>query len=55
MKLSGVVSMNDEEIKYKHCNDCGYENTSYSDDCHACGSLNVTFHECSLEEWLNEH
>lgn len=48
--------MDDEIIiVYGHCNSCGYENTSSSDDCHACGSLDKTFMECSLEEWENEH
>lgn len=55
-KNERIIKMDDEIIiVYGHCNSCGYENTSSSDDCHACGSLDKTFMECSLEEWENDH
>lgn len=42
-------------IEYTHCNDCGYENTTSSDDCHSCGSLNTYKDTCTIKEWENEH
>lgn len=55
-----IIKMDDDDdddviIKYGQCNQCGYENTSSSDDCHACGSLDKSFYECTLQEWENEH
>ena len=44
-----------EMIEYTECHDCGYKNTTSSDDCHSCGSLNTTKEICTIEEWENEY
>ncbi len=46
-----LVYMRENAVEYTHCNSCGYQNTTSSDDCHSCGSLDTTKNTCSTKEW----